>query len=133
MKLLVATAETQGQRASDFTWCIPGEVVIPAGFTCDTDRGSEDPDAGCGCARSFLGLSSRRATTTAAVKGIDGYTAEDLAEAIRSSGQQAGFGDDGHESASRAQGQAALIADCAAAFDDGDVLEVRLGKIRRRR
>lgn len=132
MKLLTATAETQGLRASDFAWCIPGEIVSPAGFVCDRDRYSDNPDTGCGCGRSFYGLNSRKSTTTAIVKDIDGYTIEDLIEAIRSSSQQAGFADDEKEDARIAQGQAADIAEIAAEYDDGDVLEIRLGEIGRR-
>lgn len=64
MKLLVATKETQGDRKNDFSWTADGEYLL-MGFVCDTDRG--DPDGGCGCGRSFEGLSSLRATTTGKV------------------------------------------------------------------
>jgi hypothetical protein len=96
VKLLTATTQTQGQRASDFTWCVEGEVVTPAGVICDRDR-TEGPDGGCGCGcgcgcgRSFGGLNSHKATTTAIVRDVDGYTFEDLTEAVRSYRQQAGW------------------------------------------
>ena len=83
MKLLTATTETQGQRASDFAWCVPGEIVSPVRLVCDRDR-EEGPDGGCGCGRSFTGLSSSRGTTTAIVTDIDGYTFDDLVAALRS-------------------------------------------------
>jgi hypothetical protein len=64
MKLLAATTTTQGDHRGDFAWTADGEYLL-IGFVCDTDRG--DPDGGCGCGRSFEGISSLRATTTAEV------------------------------------------------------------------
>lgn len=61
MKILVATMETQGRRASDFCFVDEGEPVTFAG-ECDTDR--DDIDGGCGCRRSMSGLQSRKGTTT---------------------------------------------------------------------
>src|SRR5262245_6200262 len=89
MKILAATSQTQGQRASEFNWCIEGEVVTFTG-TCDRDR-TEGPDGGCGCGRAFAGLNSHKATTTAIVRDLDGYTLDDLTEAVRSYRQQAGW------------------------------------------
>jgi len=82
MKLLVATAETQGQRPGDFHWCADNELVM-FGVICDTDRYADDAGTGgCGCGRSFTGLDSGKGTTTAVVlerdTGINEY-----AEAIR--------------------------------------------------
>jgi hypothetical protein len=64
LKVLVATARTQGHRDNDFTHVGSAELVDLA-MTCDGDRG--DPDGGCGCGRAFTGLDSRRCTTTAEV------------------------------------------------------------------
>jgi hypothetical protein len=64
MKLLVATARTQGGRDNDYNWCIEVELVR-IGEVCAWDRA--DPDGGCGCGRGFGGLNSHRATTTAMV------------------------------------------------------------------
>ena len=122
MKLLTATTETQGQRESDFSWCIPGEIVTPAALICDRDR-QEGPDGGCGCGRSFSGLNSAAATTTAIVKDVDGYTFEDLAEAVRSHRKQSGWSD------GEADQEAAAIAEIASEHDEGTVLEIRLGEI----
>lgn len=88
MKILTATSRTQGQRDSDFHWCIEGELVH-FGLVCAADR--EDPDGGCGCGRAFAGLNSHRATTTAMVRDIDGFTRDDYIEAIRSSLAQQGW------------------------------------------
>lgn len=51
MKIITATSQTQGQRASDFSFCIEGELVTYATVICDRDR-EEGPDGGCGCGRS---------------------------------------------------------------------------------
>ena len=81
LEILVATGETQGQRDSDFNRCVDGELVT-VGIVCPAHVG--DPDAGCGCARSFVGLNSHQLTTTAAVKEID-LSEADYVEALRSS------------------------------------------------
>lgn len=88
MKILTATSRTQGQRPGDFHWCIEGELVH-FGTVCAADRA--DPDGGCGCGRSFSGLNSHRATTTALVRDIAGFTRDDYVEAIRSSLEQQGW------------------------------------------
>lgn len=85
MKLLVSTTLAQGQRESDFNWCVDGELVIVNPIVCVKDL--EDPDGGCGCGRAFVGLNSGKATTTAVVADRD-FTYEDAAEAIRSSLEQ---------------------------------------------
>lgn len=87
MRVLVATSRTQGQRENDFDFCIEGELVT-VGLVCAADDG--DPDGGCGCARSFAGLNSHRATTTAMVKEID-LSEADYVEALRSSLAQQGW------------------------------------------
>jgi hypothetical protein len=133
MKLLTATTRSQGDRRSDFDWCIPGEVVTPIRVICDRDR--EDPDGGCGCGRAFGGLSSQKATTTAIVADVDGYSFEDLIEAVRSYREQAGwaqYAKDEDEAAQLAADEAASIAETAAEHEAGTVLEIRLGAVSRR-
>lgn len=69
MRLLVAPNQP-GTRPGDFTWTVPGELVIPALTVCERDR--LDPDDGaCGCGRSFVGLSSEKGTSTALVADVD--------------------------------------------------------------
>jgi hypothetical protein len=93
MRLLTATAETQGKRPDDFHWCVQGELVWvqeaddvgsadrPADRSVVGDHvGREAPqgraDVGqdrfdaSGIARSWIGLSSHRATTTARVSDL---------------------------------------------------------------
>ncbi|NMH98189.1 DUF7715 family protein [Pseudonocardia acidicola] len=87
MKVLVATARTQGARAGDYHWCVEGELVR-IGEICALDRA--DPGGGCGCGRAFAGLNSHRATTTARVAEVP-LSYPDYVEAIRSSLQQQGY------------------------------------------
>lgn len=80
MKALVATAETQGSRKSDFTNCIDGELV----WMLDPCPVSwRYPDGPCRCGRSFSGLSSHAYTTTAVVREIPGLTRKDYEKALR--------------------------------------------------
>jgi hypothetical protein len=87
MKVLVATARTQGARDNDYNWCIEGELVR-IGEVCALNRA--EPDGGCGCGRGFGGLNSQRATTTAMVADTPLGRAE-YVEAVRSSLQQQGW------------------------------------------
>ncbi|PTR36652.1 hypothetical protein C8K38_12345 [Rhodococcus sp. OK611] len=88
MRGLVATARTQGQRDNDFDFCVEGELVW-IGLVCARDEA--DPDGGCGCGRAFSGLNSHRATTTARVAELAGFTGDDYVEALRSGLAQAGW------------------------------------------
>jgi hypothetical protein len=117
MKVLAATSRTQGQRATDFHWCIEGELVH-FGTVCAADR--EDPDGGCGCGRAFAGLNSHRATTTAIVREIEGFTRDDYIEAIRSSLAQQGW--DPSSAEEEADELMAIVAD----WPVGAVAERRL-------
>jgi hypothetical protein len=64
MKVLVATAEGQGERADDFFEAEEGEPVMPV-MTCDNHR------SGCACGRAMRGVRSGRETTTAIVVESD--------------------------------------------------------------
>jgi hypothetical protein len=131
MKVLVATSQTQGQRASDFNWCIEGEVVTFSSL-CDRDR-IEGPDGGCGCGRGFAGLNSHKATTTAVVRDIDGYTLDDLTEAVRSFRQQAGWaGLAGAKAEQRVAAEVEELAEMAGAWPAGTVIERRLDDVQPR-
>ena len=78
MRVLVATTATQGARATDFAYCIEGELV----WLHPVCRASElDPYGACGCGRSFSGLSSSRHTTTALVRDIPGLTRQEYVDA----------------------------------------------------
>jgi hypothetical protein len=88
MKLLTATATTQGTRDNDFDWTVEGELVW-IGFVCATDR--RNPEGGCGCGRAFSGLSSHRATTTAQVRDLP-LTRDDVITALSGYYDSAGYG-----------------------------------------
>ncbi|WP_151478877.1 DUF7715 family protein [Streptomyces albicerus] len=127
MKLLTATSRTQGQRDNDFTFCIEGELVIVAPLVCEEDE--ENPDGGCGCGRSFGGLNSGKATTTAVVSDLD-FTRDDAALAVRSALEQSNF-----VSLMDPEEVEDLIVDTlelAADLGVGTVVEQRLGDIRTR-
>lgn len=47
---------------------VPGELLIPANI-CDRDRLAED--GGCGCSRSFVGMSSAKGTSRAVVAEVE--------------------------------------------------------------
>jgi len=120
MKILTATARTQGQRSSDFHWCVEGELVH-FGLVCAADQ--DDPDGGCGCGRAFAGLNSHRATTTALVRDIEGFTRDDYVEAIRSSLTQQGW------DPSTAEDEADELIDILADWPVGAVAERRLNHV----
>lgn len=67
MIVLVSTKDGQGLRSNDFCWTEPGEYVVIA-EPCD----GETIDGPCGCMRSFSGLSSLKATTTAKLVDMPG-------------------------------------------------------------
>lgn len=123
MRVLVATAETQGQRGNDFSYCIEGELVT-VGLVCATDR--RNADGGCGCGRAFSGLNSHRATTTAKVKDVD-LTEEDYVEALRSSLSQQGW------PTADVEELAAWLAQLVGGWTEGTVVERRLDDIAVRR
>ena len=124
VKVLTATTQTQGDRASDFSWCTDGEVVALS-VTCSTDR-QQGPDGGCGCGRSFTGLSSHRGTTTAMVRDIEDYTADDLATAYHGYREAAGWAADGAAMLTE-------LTELADYFPDGTVLERRGDEVRARK
>ncbi|MFC9974802.1 hypothetical protein ACFVH6_28255 [Spirillospora sp. NPDC127200] len=120
MKLLTATDVTQGYRDNDFDWCVEGELVH-IGVVCARDR--DDPDGGCGCGRAFAGLNSHRATTTAMVREIEGFTEADYVEAIRSSLEQQGY------DAAYAEHEAAELRTLVRDWPVGAIVERRLDEI----
>ncbi|MBC3191549.1 hypothetical protein H7X46_10790 [Pseudonocardia sp. C8] len=121
MKILVATARTQGARSNDFDWCIEGELVRIA-EVCARDR--SDPDGGCGCGRGFGGLNSHRSTTTAMVAEVP-LSWEDYVQAIRSSMEQQGWCPCAGCAVAAAEHLAAVVA----GLPVGAVVERRLDKI----
>jgi len=66
-RVLVATQQTQGFRASDFCFVPEGELLY-YGVSCDRD--GNDPDGPCGCLRSLCGVIGHQGTTTAMVQEV---------------------------------------------------------------
>ncbi|TDC83336.1 hypothetical protein [Actinomadura sp. 7K507] len=120
LKLLTATNSSQGFRDNDFDWCVEGELVH-IGIVCARDQ--DDPDGGCGCGRSFAGLNSHRATTTAMVREVPGFTVDDYVLAIRSSLEQQGC------DPSFAEHEAALLRCLVRDWPVGAIVERRLDEI----
>lgn len=125
-RVLVATSARQGERSSDFSWTVEGELVIWP-FECDADR--EDIDGGCGCRRSWIGAASARATTTARVAELFASAAE-YVEALRDSLRAHGW----YEGAGPAEvaaidadleAVAGTLLDVAGTYPTGTVLERR--------
>ncbi len=88
MKIIVATKETQGQRADDFNFADEGEIVIVA--DCDHLHG------GCDCERSMVGVRSGKGTTTMMIVEAD-LSRQQFIEMIRAANEdytELGLGDE---------------------------------------
>ena len=120
MKILTATNETQGARPDDFSWAIEGELVRPPAVVCDADRGR--PDGGCGCNRSWAGVSSAKSTTTAVVRDLS-MSRDEYVTAIRDSYTYSGWDDAGTETI------AAELLEIASDNALGTVVELRDGDV----
>jgi hypothetical protein len=122
IRVLVATRQTQGWRSNDFCHALPGEIVY-LGTTCD----GATPDDRCGCARSFCGVDSGRATTTAVVAelALDREGVVALVAAARLAG---GWTDDQSVAQASVGPLLGLVADEAV----GTVFDIRGDAIRRR-
>jgi hypothetical protein len=129
MKLLTATTQTQGQRASDFNWCVEGELVTTVILICARDE-QEGPDGGCGCGRAFSGLNSHRSGTTAVVRDVP-ITTEDLTLAVRGYRENAGWFSlaDADTVDSWITEEVEELIESAAIYPVGVVLENRSGQI----
>jgi len=125
MKLLTATATSQGTRDNDFSWTIDGELVL-IGIVCARDQA--DPDGGCGCGRAFSGLSSHRATTTARVLDLP-LTREDVSKAIAGYYESAGYG---VFEPSELDDEIDEMLRVASAWDIGTIVERRLDRLQAR-
>jgi hypothetical protein len=124
LRVLVATTQTQGQRANDFSFTEEGELCRLS-FVCDSDRG--DPDGPCGCGRSLSGVRSGMANTTVRVALYNGGRGAYIAEIARSF-NAAGYGLALVTAAEEADNLLAV----AARYPVGAVLEWRRGETRER-
>ncbi len=87
MKVLVATSETQKQRANDFCNVPEGEFVR---FGSECDGGSVDDH--CGCHRALCGMECHLSTTTMKVVDRTDLTPERFEDAVLASLVAGGWG-----------------------------------------
>jgi hypothetical protein len=128
MKIITATAATQGRRINDYNFCVEGEVVMPPIIICRSDR--DDPDGQCGCGRGWCGANSHRGTTTAAVREVP-FTMSDYTEAIWSSLEQSGWWPT-YVDNEGVREMVTYLVEIAAAYPVGAVLEMRLDVVAQR-
>jgi hypothetical protein len=119
MKVLVATKKTQGFRKNDFSWTDEGECL---GFSSECDGATADDS--CGCARSFSGLATHKATTTAVVEDKKGITENTFIGIYRLSMVRAGWVAPG-EDAPWVREQARSILEIASRYAVGTIVEKR--------
>ena len=121
VQVFVATAATQGQRASDFHFAREGELLRTM---VGVDR-EADPDGPEGTSRALVGMDSRKATTTFEVV-VSTLTAPAFVGAFTKSLRAAGL----DPAYATLDGPRLLRA--AARFRPGDVVELRGTRFERR-
>jgi hypothetical protein len=129
MKVLVSTETTQGKRDNDFCFVPEGELLNLGGFECDR----ESIDGACGCRRSFCGLVSNTATTTARVVDVEiDYTT--LRSLVEENLREGGWLELDPTASNREwiDRETDDIVKCASQFDAGAVLERRGSTLRLR-
>ncbi len=129
MHVLKSTTDGQGTRKNDFSFTDEGELVY-IGMECG---GNERIDGGCGCRRSFSGMESHKATTTAKVWDAPKLTLKGLTYALRESLEEAGWlpGLE-EEQPGIVREMAEDLAGLAAHFRVGDIVEKRGNTLRQR-
>ncbi len=95
------------------------------GLVCATDRAN--PDGGCGCGRSFAGMTSHRATTTAMVRDVASLTGTSYAARWRTSFASSGW------PVEAAAAMAADLTDLVRDLPMGAIVERRLDVVTIRR
>ena len=128
MRIVTATAATQGQRGNDFDFCVEGELVLAVVVICRKDR--DDPDGACGCGRAWAGAASQRSTTTAMVRELP-LTVAEYTEAVRSSLEDGDWWPEIVDDLGVREMVAHLLA-VARSYPVGAVLERRLDVVGRR-
>jgi hypothetical protein len=126
MRLLTATRQAQGELPGDFFFTVEGELVLINDLVCARDR--DDPDGGCGCGRAFVGLGSRKATTTALVRDLDISPAE-LRAAVEDFQVARGLGPDvigAAEFDDAVEAELGLLERIARSVPEGAVVGLRL-------
>ena len=122
MLILTATTTGQGDQDNDFTWATEGELVW-LGLVCARDQ--RDPDGGCGCGRSFSGLSSHRATTTAMLRDLP-LNRDDVVQALVGYLEAAGYGT---FTAASLEGEVDELLEPLQLLSAGDIVRRRLDEL----
>ncbi|WP_370964882.1 hypothetical protein [Amycolatopsis sp. cg9] len=123
LKYFVSTHRTQGERDNDAN-SIPGTEIVDL-----ASLSHEDPDnTYCGCARSFVGITSRQTTTTAEIVETD-MTPVQFVARFHTALLALGFADTPQLRADAADGATELLR-LAAAWPAGTVVERRGQEIR---
>jgi hypothetical protein len=131
MKILVATKDSQGQRASDFSFTNAGELVCRS-IICG--GGDEDNlDGGCGCQRSMVGLVTRKGTTTVKVVSRKMTRADLVNSLVASYARAYRLGLIDADMVQAQEQEADELIRIANRFKIGDVLEIRGRKIQARK
>lgn len=116
MKVLTATARSQGARPGDFDWCVEGELVwVPE--PCGEEGRRTDGGPDCGCSRAFAGMASHASTTTAVVRELPELTRALLVEILRTT-----LADQGWPRA-WAESDALELIELAGRLQEGDIVE----------
>ena len=123
MKVMVCTKTGQGKRKSDFSWTEEGELAY-FGFTCD----GEKLDGGCGCERSFCGMDSHKAGTTAKIV-VSYMTVKEFVGYRRKSDKASGW----NQSAKEINEDCIELLRIADSFPVGTIIEKRGKKIQVRK
>ncbi len=130
MQVMIATKLTQGKRKNDFCHANLGELVR-FGMCCD----GATADDNCGCARSFVGFESHKATTTARIIELP-ITKEQFVTELRTAYDSGGwaslFKDEPAKLNEMIEDEAAELLRIAAAFPRGRIIENRNIKIKTR-
>ena len=125
MRMISTTKAGQGVRPNDFSWTQEGEIA-GIGFECD----GEAIDGRCGCRRSFTGMTTHKATTTAKVVDTGLSREEYISRYIEASVEA--WGDD-KEIREISAKDAEMMLSFAEGFPVGTILEKRGSKIQERK
>lgn len=120
MKVLVATSKGQGGRRNDFMHATEGEPV-GLSFECDGER----VDGSCGCRRSFSGIDSRLATTTAEVVDLPVTREQFLARYLKEQVAAWGLDADDPEERLLVEAECEELLSIAGAMPLGAIVEKR--------
>jgi hypothetical protein len=123
VKYFTVTKRKQGQRKNDFSHAKEGEICI-IGSQCSR----ESVDGVCGCRRAMSGLPSAMATTTMTISLVD---SADVIKTIADHYVK-GWRMPADEAGREARRQFASLAEAAAAFPVGAVVERRGNRITER-